>query len=579
MSTYLQARINKFINKGKELHGDHYNYDKVAEMYESTENDIKIICNLHDFEFLIRPKNHIAKGRNGGCSKCLSEKINNKLSLIDIENIKNENVKKNIDINEFFDSNGNIINIDDIDDNKSEYYIPLYNKNKEIVGQTKVSKNIYYHKKINGKQYFIDGLKNLDKQKTGSINKDGHAQMYIDGTTIVFHKFIVTQVQNKTYNSHTHNIKHINGDKLDNTNENLNIVTASDNAANHKNLKNRNGEYSYVKQSKNGNWEATIRSKTGNSPSLSITYKSKHHAAHHVDLFIDQHKLNKSKNNVDPQYLTDFVKKDGKTNSNPEYKNIKRLSDSCYLIEIRRAINNEKYYYSKRFTTLNEAVIARDNYLEKLKDIEFNLKCENMPLLRDDETNECYFILNDNNIYIDEEDYIRIINNKYAWNITNGYVQDSSGRTLHRFILNHTDKDDVDHIDRNKFNNQKNNLRICTSSQNQQNRGIKSTNKSGYTNVGSYRNKFYVDRSANGKKFRISGCCTSIEEAIELHDIYDIIYNNSNIIHNPTKAELNKNIILEIYNTIKNNYDNDLINNQSRKNITLFIYQQLNKRK
>lgn len=55
---------------------------------------------------------------------------------------------------------------------------------------------------------------------------------------------------------------------------------------------------------------------------------------------------------------------------------------------------------------------------------------------------------------------------------------------MHRLLLNVTSNDlFVDHIDGNGLNNQRNNLRICTRNQNQQNRPKNKNNKSGYKGV------------------------------------------------------------------------------------------------
>ena len=97
--------------------------------------------------------------------------------------------------------------------------------------------------------------------------------------------------------------------------------------------------------------------------------------------------------------------------------------------------------------------------------------------------------------YIDKEDWDKI--SKLHWWFEGRYVANFKSyrdgklkRTkkilLHRFILG-LDKDNksvVDHIDRNPLNNRKNNLRICTQVENQQNRiRVQSNNTSGYRGV------------------------------------------------------------------------------------------------
>lgn len=96
---------------------------------------------------------------------------------------------------------------------------------------------------------------------------------------------------------------------------------------------------------------------------------------------------------------------------------------------------------------------------------------------------------------IDDEDFERV--SKYKWYESyNGYVGGCVGHCivyLHRFILNikKHDKVEVDHIDKNKLNNCKCNLRNCSSSQN-------SSNKKKYKQTGSkYKGVFYDKRYSN----------------------------------------------------------------------------------
>lgn len=88
-------------------------------------------------------------------------------------------------------------------------------------------------------------------------------------------------------------------------------------------------------------------------------------------------------------------------------------------------------------------------------------------------------------IIVDDEDFNRI--KLYNWWIQDTCIRASVNGTkitLGRFIMGNPPNgyDQVDHIDRDIFNNQKSNLRFCTNSQNASNR-IRRTGKSGYKGV------------------------------------------------------------------------------------------------
>lgn len=91
---------------------------------------------------------------------------------------------------------------------------------------------------------------------------------------------------------------------------------------------------------------------------------------------------------------------------------------------------------------------------------------------------------------VDEEDFIRFGSNKYHYSNV-GYaargVTVSRGKRvivyLHREIMNAKPGEQIDHINQNKLDNRRCNLRICTHQQNQRNRPSYGGSSSKYKGV------------------------------------------------------------------------------------------------
>jgi len=91
--------------------------------------------------------------------------------------------------------------------------------------------------------------------------------------------------------------------------------------------------------------------------------------------------------------------------------------------------------------------------------------------------------------------------------------------SMHQMILGKVKKGFViDHIDGNKHNNNPDNLRLLTLSENLQNRKNKRQSKSGFSNIYKKNNKFYCMFRVNNKKYYL-GTFNSIEEAIKQRDL------------------------------------------------------------
>ena len=122
---------------------------------------------------------------------------------------------------------------------------------------------------------------------------------------------------------------------------------------------------------------------------------------------------------------------------------------------------------------------------------------------------------NKQKIFLDIEDYKRL-NGKSICVHKSGYAifWDKVSIKLHRFVMNCPDNMQIDHINRNKLDNRKCNLRICTNLENANNKGIYKNNKVNCKGVSIY-NGIYTSRiQYNGKRIFL-GNFKSLDEAIK----------------------------------------------------------------
>lgn len=115
--------------------------------------------------------------------------------------------------------------------------------------------------------------------------------------------------------------------------------------------------------------------------------------------------------------------------------------------------------------------------------------------------------------FVDEEDFDNL--NQYTWTISNGYAARRLKRCyevgkkpkqrdqkMHRLLLGEPNNQ-VDHINGNRLDNRKINLRICTQSQNLLNKPKRRDNKSGFKGVcwDNTKKQWVTQCRANGKKY------------------------------------------------------------------------------
>ena len=123
--------------------------------------------------------------------------------------------------------------------------------------------------------------------------------------------------------------------------------------------------------------------------------------------------------------------------------------------------------------------------------------------------------LSDKVAIIDDEDYERVVEairykngmpgKWYAHEVAKGYCYATSGsrRTfIHRVVMNAPSGMDVDHINGDRLDNRKQNLRVCTRAQNSSNKKLRRDSKSGFKGVYEHkRGSKYVSKKTGEVKY------------------------------------------------------------------------------
>ena len=147
---------------------------------------------------------------------------------------------------------------------------------------------------------------------------------------------------------------------------------------------------------------------------------------------------------------------------------------------------NMEYWLPQNLALINK--LLKENDLIKLNNNIISMKIDNL------ET------------FISAEDLIKVSQKKWSYNAARGYIRCTDGETeLHRFICGFPENMCVDHKDRNKLNNTRNNLRICTHRENSINKDKLKNNSSGFTGVywNKGKNKWQAIIEVNKKRIHL----------------------------------------------------------------------------
>lgn len=143
-------------------------------------------------------------------------------------------------------------------------------------------------------------------------------------------------------------------------------------------------------------------------------------------------------------------------------------------------------------------------------------------------------VLKDNRILIDKQDYKFLLG--YSWSVnSNGYLRrnpklrngeyENIECYFHRLVLGAKKGFIVDHINRNRLDNRRENLRIVSFNQSILNRNTKLNKSTGIRGVRKVGNKFRAYMSFQGKQIHLGYYFTLEEAKLKHKEFYEQSFN------------------------------------------------------
>lgn len=307
---------------------------------------------------------------------------------------------------------------------------------------------------------------------------DGYITGKVNGSNVMISRFIMLDgTKSDMY------VDHINGNKKNNTRRNLRLVTPSQNAQNRKKQEGTTSKFygiSVVK--KTGKFCAAI---SVNSKTINIgKFESEIKAAEEHDIYVVHHNMFQKLNfpeKIDYYNLCD--KREKRTLKRLRYNNVYKNQSNSFLAKIT---HKKRLKYIGTFKTEIEAAKTIDKYItsnglgqklnfpEDYPEYVFEKPIKTLyKLTENPEIIQLILNSTDKSVLIDLSDYdlikygtCHLSSNNYAIISING-----QSHRLNRFIMNEKDQNVmIDHLNGDKLNNTKNNLRKTDATGNARNR-------------------------------------------------------------------------------------------------------------
>jgi len=357
----------------------------------------------------------------------------------------------------------------------------------------------------------IDLYNELNKTKWFK-DQFGYVSGRVSGKLYRMHRYIIKVLLKNDIDSKTY-VDHINNKKLDNRSENLRIANAKINNRNKSKMGNATSKYYGVCKDKRKKFWITQVTLDDNKQ-LRAYYDKEEHAAYQYDLWVKEYKLQGSNiNNIEKPHDFIIYEKKKKHLGLPNY--------IYFIKDTNRFRVKYKETHIGHFININDAMFALEKYKCGIKELvkiksSIEISKEGVYLLLFDKAGEQV-----GKTIIDEEDSEKIC--KYRWWLTNKYVHGSVNNKkirLSRFIMNYFGYDIVDHINGDKLDNRKVNLRITTRQQNNMNKSSRKNSTSKYIGVSFYNKtkRWIAEIRVNDKRVYI-GSFLNEEDAAKARDI------------------------------------------------------------